>query len=63
MLRLEFYDHIHKWLGHFFDAWMNCYGKDNYELTHDPTNRRKTSFVTLWWIVLKQNRFVPKGIV
>lgn len=34
--------HIHKWFDHIFDAWMNCYGKDNYELTYDPAKRRKT---------------------
>ena len=49
--------HIHKWLDHFFDAWMNCYGKDNCALTYDLTKRRKTSFVTLWWVVFKHNRF------
>jgi len=49
--------HIHKWLDHYFDAWMNCYGKDNDTLTYDPPKRRQTSFVTLWWIVLKQFQF------
>jgi len=47
--------HIYKWFDHYFDAWMNCYGKDNYELTYNSEKRRKTSFVTLWWIVLKHH--------
>jgi cyclopropane-fatty-acyl-phospholipid synthase len=53
--------HIYKWLDHCFDAWMNCYGKDNYALTYDITKRRQTSFVTLWWIVFKHNRFALQG--
>jgi len=46
-----------------FDAWMNCYGKDNYKLTYDPANRRKTSLVTLWSIVLKHNRHASNEIL
>jgi hypothetical protein len=55
--------HIHKWLDHFFDAWMNGYGNNGYELSYDPTKRRKTSYVTLWWIVLKHNWLSTNGRV
>lgn len=55
--------HIHKWLDHFFDAWMNGYGNNGYELSYDPTKRRKTSYVTLWWIVLKHNWLTSNGRV
>ncbi|MBL4889370.1 MAG: class I SAM-dependent methyltransferase [Candidatus Lindowbacteria bacterium] len=53
--------HIYKWLDFHYDAWMNYFGKDNYERKHDPEKRRRTSMVTLWWLILKHNQDVSNN--